>query len=445
MFEALKHNPFIDRLLRRVPPFYGRAMKQLNSFEAMDFTARSAHHDEALQAVLARARKLPGYPGAPASDCLQDWPILTKQHLLGRERLYAVKGLAPRPSGETGGTTGQPLKVKRTLKNIVFEQAVVDHLCATRGVNAATARIAVLRGNSIPDGPGGKSIHWIDEGQRKRIYNAHRLGPETAQLYIESMREYAPDILFCYPSALATLAANANRLDGLRIPLIYSSSEVLQTETAERARDVFGADILDFYGHAERIACAWSLNGGGFRFLGSYGHIELMPCGDGRARIIATSLDPNGQIFVRYDTGDIAVTGTEDRQTLQRMALGLLPFHGIEGRDNEFIELHDGRRVIGLNHIPRGATGAMRVQLHHAAENLVDIYVTPGPDFGPATLDTISTNFYAKLPAHVEARFWTVDKPVTETNGKAPLLLRRPAVPAARSRLSHSVPVEEAA
>ncbi|MCC2096871.1 MAG: hypothetical protein KDJ29_08260 [Hyphomicrobiales bacterium] len=435
MFNALKHNAFANRLLRRTPLVYARALREIESYEALNASERSAGRDALISAILREARKLPGYAHAPGSDDLRDWPILTKRKLLGNESRYATRSFFPSPTGETGGTTGQPLRLQRSYYNVVFEQACIDSLCARSIISPQTARVAVLRGDSIQRPDADQSGYWIDEGPRKRVYSAHHITRHNAASYVRSLLAYAPDILFCYPSSLAALLAHVEPLDGLRIPLVFSSSEVLHPQTMQDARERLHCDVIDYYGHAERIISAYAFNDDGYRFISAYGHAELVPCGDGKARIIATSLRANGQVFVRYDTGDLARIGERSSDDLQKIALGLLPFDGIEGRDSEYIELDDGRRIIGLNHVPRGAYGAASVQLHQAASNAVDIYMVPGQSFGQNCCETIVENFYSKFPVSVEVRLWTCDAPVREPNGKAPLLLKNPVVPENRAPL----------
>ena len=206
-----------------------------------------------------------------------------------------------------------------------------------------------------------------------------------------------------------------------------------------------GCDIVDFYGHAERIATAHSINSRDYFFQAGYGHIELLPCGDGRARIVATSLDAQGQIFVRYETGDIAITETNDPAVLEQIAYGCLPFRGIEGRDSEYVELSDKRRIIGLNHIPRGADGAATVQLHASGIDCVDVYIVPASDYSPTTAQRILDNFYIKFPRTVEARLWLVHAPIRQANGKAPLLLRNPVLPDHRTLAFNAASASQAA
>ena len=442
MLDNLKHIPLTNTLLRRTPVMYSHAIRAITATADMDFDQLQAYQQAKIARMLTIARTLPGYRSCPASDELRDWPVLEKPDLLAREHLFTPrKGLAILKAG-TGGTTGQPLQLRRSHYNVVFEQAAVDSLCQMTGANPAQARSAILRGDSINLPQNGEQEFWIDEGRRKRIYSAHHLSPSTAARYIASLREYSPDILFCYPSSLAALLVHIDRLDGLRVPLVVTSSEVLHADTLMQARDRLGCDLVDLYGHAERVAMAYAVNGRDYRFLPSYGHIELQPCGNGRAKIIATSLRPDGQVLIRYNTGDIALVGNADAEDLRRMELGLLPFNGIEGRDSEFIELPDGQRIIGLNHIPRGVSGAASVQLHHGAAETMDIYIVPGASFGAPTTRAILENFRAKFPAAIAVRLWSVDAPLREPNGKAPLLLRAPVIPADRRPVhaTHGVP-----
>ena len=432
MFERLKHIPFANSMLRRPPGFYGAARRHIADAEAMDSTARVNFQNKQIARVLQRARTLKGYAGQAQSQNLADWPLLTKAQMLGQENDFSTSALLPAIPALTGGTTGQPMKLMRSWKSAVFEQATIDYICSKFAIEPSSARIAVLRGDSIKFASDMTAPFWIDEGPQRRIFSAHHLNAETICHFKAALRSFQPDILFCYPSSLKNLLSLIGENATVKIPLVFASSEMLSEKTITRARNCLGANVIDFYGHAERIACAWSINGGGYRFLPAYGHIELLPAatapGDSAllARVIATSLHPQGQIFVRYDTGDLVRVPSHDPAVLRKIALGILPFEAINGRDSEFVELVDGRRIIGLNHIPRGVTGASSVQIYHSAPQRVDLFIATRAELSHGSIAQLMTNFRQKFPASVEARLIFVDSPVREKNGKAPLLLRMP-------------------
>ncbi len=426
MFEKLKHIPLANAMLRRPPGFYRAARRLLANAADMTPATLDAWRRQKLSLILENARKLPGYAGAPRTDDLSAWPVLAKGAILGREGDFATSSFLPSVPAATGGTTGQPMKLARTWRSVAFEQAVIDHLCANCGIEPAKARIAILRGDSIKPASDMTPPYWIDEGLKRRIFSAHHLSRENIAHYRAALTEFAPEILFCYPSSLATLVNLLDEDCSVKIPLVFASSEMLPLATLQRARKVLSADVIDFYGHAERIACAWSLNGEGYRFLPAYGYMELLPAGEGLARIVATSLNPQGQIFVRYDTGDLARVPSQDPCILEEIARGIRTFEGIEGRDSEFVDLPGGRRIIGLNHIPRGVSGAASIQVHHNAAEEVTLYVTPSASPANLGVDQLIANFRQKFPAHIKARIVFVERPVRERNGKAPLLLRTP-------------------
>lgn len=425
MFERLKHIPIANALLRRPPGLYGVARRLLARMDEMPQAGLEKWQQEKLARVLSAAHNLPGYKNSMKGRTISQWPILKKADLLGHESDFSTGSVLPAIPAATGGTTGQPLKLTRSWRSIAFEQAAIDHLCAGCGIEPNRARIAILRGDTFKSPSDMAPPFWIDEGSRRRIFSAHHLSRQSAAQYVAALREFKPDILFCYPSSLALLVDLVGESASVNIPLIFASSEMLGANTLHRARQVFSADVIDFYGHAERIACAWSRNGDSYRFLPAYGHIELLPADEGLARIVATSLSPRGQIFVRYETGDLARVPSHDPEILRQIALGLRAFAGIEGRDGEFIELPDGRRIIGLNHIPREVAGASSIQLQKTSDREITIYVTKRPG---VLLDaqTLMSNFRQKFPADIEVKFVLVERPVRERNGKAPLLLRAP-------------------
>ncbi|MBN9084284.1 MAG: hypothetical protein J0I16_22465 [Rhizobiales bacterium] len=428
IIDTLKHTALTDRLLRRPPGLYDYARRTIARVSALAPDELATWSETRLAAILARARSLPGYAQAPASTRLTDWPILSKPQLIGREKLFATRGVLPRAAGATGGTTGQPMQVTRTAAGVVFEQATIDRLCREAGADCALSRVAVLRGDSIKDPADMSPPFWVDEGRRKRLFSAHHLNRESIGAYVKALHDFAPDILFCYPSSLGALL-HALPIDaGLHIPVIFASSETLSPATGELAREMLGARIVNYYGHAERVVAAADIDNQGCRFLPFYGHVELVPDGEGLARIIATSLWDHGQIFVRYDTGDRVRVPNHDPDVLMRIATGQQAFEGIDGRSSEYIDLPNGRRIIGLNHIQRGVRGAASIQLHYIQDEGLTLYIAPTEGYGPATIAAIKGNLSLKLPPEIPARFVLVNGPVREPNGKAPLLLRRPII-----------------
>src|SRR5262249_45556077 len=154
-----------------------------------------------------------------------------------------------------------------------------------------------------------------------------------------------------------------------------TSSETLRPGLRQRVRATFGAALLDHYGMAERVTAAYSLEDGDYRFVFPYGAAELIvENGAGTARILGSSFWNRAQPLIRYDTGDIALLPEAATPgTLERIALGLTPFAGIEGRASDVLQLANGARVYALGQILDGIAGIATAQFVQEAFDHVQV------------------------------------------------------------------------
>jgi hypothetical protein len=129
------------------------------------------------------------------------------------------------------------------------------------------------------------------------------------------------------------------------------------------------------------------------------------------------------QVFIRYDTGDFASVGSMTEDARHRTELGLAGFRGIDGRSSERIDLEDGRRIIGLNHLPRDVPGASSIQFRHVQPELVEAFLVPSIDYGEETDSALSRNFYTKFPPEIGLRITKIDVPIRSRSGKVNLLI----------------------
>lgn len=422
MLSRLKEFAFLDEVIRRPPLLYQYFRHLLTRSELWGPSEREAWLNTRVARTLAAARTFSGYSKTSQSDNLSDWPVLKKDDVIGREMSFGRSGLLPNYFAATGGTTGQPLRVARSLTSICLETAVLDHICAKVGLDLRRARVAVLRGDFVKQPSDITPPFWRSTSPRRRVFSSFHLTSKTLKSYLTGLREYNPDVLFCYPSSLQhLLALLKERRDEIHIAYVLASSERFPADLVATAQQVLGSRIIDYYGQAERVVIAYAFDGGGYYFVPVYGRPELIPDNSQRARILGTSFWNSRQVFVRYDTGDVAqIPGNS---TLREIELGVQPFGGIEGRTNERIDLPEGQRIIGLNHIPRGVPGVASLQLYHRAPRIVEAFVVPLEDYGAQTETIIRRNFYEKFPADIELQISKIDTPVRIASGKAPLLL----------------------
>ncbi len=129
--------------------------------------------------------------------------------------------------------------------------------------------------------------------------------------------------------------------------------------------------------------------------------------------------------LVRYDTGDLAIlpTNLTDRER-REIELGMRPFPGILGRQDETIVLPDGTVVYGLNQIPKGIEHAAQIQIVQVEPMKVVLFVLPKPQYGSRDDEALLKNARARFPPEVALSVETVDRLNQTKAGKTPFIIR---------------------
>ncbi|MXN66625.1 hypothetical protein GR183_17040 [Stappia sp. GBMRC 2046] len=424
--DGLKIADLGDTFVRRFPPLYAAYRRELAEFDEAGLEERRSRQDAPIERMLRHATRLPAYENLMGQP-LSAFPVLSKLELKSRPQAYIAKSLLPVAKGETSGSSGVPLSVRRSFASVVFEQAAIDHVVALSGGNFAKDRVAVLRGERLKDPSDFTPPFWrMQSGGRVMNLSAAHLNLKTARTFHAALRDFAPPILWAYPSALELLIA-CLEAEGLKlsIPIVLTSSEVLTEGLRERAEKAFGAVVADYYGQAERVSFAYALKAGEYRFLPAYGHVELEPLGEGRFGQIATNLRNSVQPLVRYETGDVIVADdVDDPRALEEIALGIRSFARIEGRESDYLLAPDGSRLVGMNHVPRAIPGLMQMQLRQSAPDFVQVLAVAGDRAGDGMRSEIEARLSSRLPDTMRVEVEFREALERTSRGKLPLVVR---------------------
>ncbi len=427
--SRLKGTRFSNDIARYNPLHYGSAARTIREFAALDLAGRERSSAAKLQQVVARARRT-AY-GRSRNDDWRQWPVLDKAAIRDRPDDFACPRLISVPAA-TGGTTGTPLRLTRSLRGVAAEQAFIDSLLGD-GRSFRTSRAAILRAFTIKDRADDKPPFGdVTQSGRCLMLSSYHLSGRTIGWYAEALAAFQPEILFAYPSMLARLLNLLDPSIRLEIPVILLSSETMPAGLRPEAEKRFGARLVDFYGLAERVALAWSVNGTDFFFSPAYGRTELLPSehdagmpGCVAARIVATGFWNDAMPLLRYDTGDLAIlpAGSGPGE-IREIELGLRPFRGILGRQDETILLPDGTVVYGLNQIPKGIERAWQVQIVQPEPLAVTVLVVPKAGYTDADSRTLLKNARNRFPPEVELSVQLVERLRQTAAGKTPFVVR---------------------
>jgi phenylacetate-coenzyme A ligase PaaK-like adenylate-forming protein len=418
---ALRYNP-ITRL---------RVSRTIEAFRRADLAGRRALSERLTARTIAAARRC-NY-GREFGNRYEDWPLL-RNNVLRDSPSTLARGKVLAIPAATGGTTGTPIRLERSVASVAAEQTFLDRLLGPDGPRWGTARIAILRGDNVKDAADTAPPFGVETnfGRRLLLSGLH-LTKENSSWYFDALRRFRPQILLAYPNqAINLLRLLEQAGQRIRFDAIVTSSERLAPELRTALERDLGVCVHDFYGQAERVCFAASSIAETYYFDPAYGRVELLPAewydareGRRAASIIGTTFWNDAMPLVRYDTGDLAIVpAAAGPAELEQIALGLRPFLGIAGRTDEFVLTPDGLRICALNQIVREVDNLLQVQIIQETSGFVLVRALTRPGFGTGDHARLLSNIRAKMPTSLACRLELVDRLYTTPAGKTPFVIR---------------------
>jgi phenylacetate-CoA ligase len=429
---TIKRTVVGDSLVRRMPLWYKPALRTFEYLSRASLEERRRFCERRLKIVLAAARRTPYGRRVRGTLHLSDWPLLDKERLRACPRDFLRVPAWLTIPASTSGTTGLPLKLFRSYASIGAEQAAIDWLYFARGYDPRKLRVAVLRGENIKPPSDKTPPFWRWDANGKRlVLSSNHLSADTIEHYYQILAEFAPDCLFAYPSTLESLCHLLLRGEKcLRIPLVVCSSEMPTDSTRPLAQQALHAELVDYYGQAERVAFAYSFEQGAYYFLPGYAWTELIPVKqepDGVIyEIVGTSLWNLAMPLVRYRTGDcIKLPEGVSASELESICFSLTPFEKILGRSGDVLIAPDDAVLTGIDHIPRDVDHVVRMQVIQERLDWVRILVIPDAGFSEADRQQILANARLKIPESMEVSVEVVESLERTAQAKTPFLIRK--------------------
>jgi phenylacetate-CoA ligase len=228
--------------------------------------------------------------------------------------------------------------------------------------------------------------------QRYRDWPVGALTEQLMDHYFHELQRFRPTSIWGYASGLNAFAAHIERRHpGARLDFvkaIITSSETLPPEQRACIDRVFGAGTVhDNYGSREMYIGSECSAHDGYHLHGEVVYLEVVrpdgsPCDAGeRGRILVTDLSNHAFPFIRYEIGDVGVMAPASRcacgVTLPRL-------QSVEGRIADLVVLRD--RVLtppNFTLLFSDLQGIEAYQVRQDSLDRLDLYVVPGPGYGP--------------------------------------------------------------
>lgn len=376
---------------------YTRFQNEAREVEFWDTETTRRYQVAALRDSLIAASAAPFYAERFA-DCgvdpmkfesleqLSDYPLLSKDDLIRHRDQMVTGDASQRLAMSTGGSSGVPVSffLHKGISR-PKEQAYLDTTWARLGYRTDD-RVAVIRGGVTSSRADG-AIGSHDAARDWLVLSSYHLTAERLPEYVAALNRFRPKHLLVYPSTALMLMQLGAKLDFPLVSLLCSS-ERLSADSQRQLEAHFGAPVMHWYGHSERVVLAAQRKGSThFHFWPTYGFVEFgEPDAEGNREIIGTSFHNHVMPLVRYRTGDLA-----------KITKGAVS--EVVGRDYEFLVSSTGRRIslTAINMHDSLFDGLLAVQFHQHQPGVAECLLLPGPSWSPDRESAIHSGLMEKL------------------------------------------------
>lgn len=276
-------------------------------------------------------------------------PILQKETVKQRTSEFIRTPRSPfLMQRTTSGTTGTPLEVVQTpmerIKNNALRHSIYEEFCEVKSPRILGLSASLEAHEITVRLPGTKhaylSIFHLTEKHRDQI--------------VELLRDFRPEIIHGYPSALVQLSQVLP--NGLPYELpnktvrCIATSETLFPETRETIESTLGVIVHNEYGSQEGQHFAFECGHRGMHIHPARGYLEVLqfdsdrPAAPGEAgRVVVTGFQNPQMPFIRYSIGDTASMAPTDEQCACGSQWPVL--QDLHGRTQDLVKTKEGNRI----------------------------------------------------------------------------------------------------
>lgn len=249
--------------------------------------------------------------GIQSLEDIKKFPIIDKKEVL-KAGDSIVSTRYPKwtlRKGRTGGSTGTPLIMYRTLFSLGTEHAFARRQWDWAGVGLREKSAWIFQRVVARQEEKNPRLYDYDPFLRELTLSAYHCSADTALDYAKRIKEHDIKVVVGYPSAVYLIAKTClNAGFKLDLRVVISTWEAMTEQMRKTIVEAFGCKIFDFYGSGERIVAIHKCEQGSYHIVPEYGYTELIPiegCGADHYKIVATGFWNKAMPLIRYDIGDV--------------------------------------------------------------------------------------------------------------------------------------------
>ena len=346
-------------------------------------------------------------------------PRLEKSQVRGKEHLFLNETFDLKKCGRgfTSGTTGTPINIFETQEAFSRRWGFVVRLRKWAGLtDPMYPRRAQFTGrNIVPPGQNSQTqVYWRRNiPGNALLFSTTHISPETVPHYAQALRDFGPELIDGYPSALLVIARVSRRLkvDLPNPKAIIVSAETLFPEQRRELEAFFNCRVYNQYAASEP-SCFWGdCEHGVMHESPEYGISEIVdsygnPTQEGEpGEVLTTSFLNPLMVLIRYRIGDVAVKGPN---ALCRCGRSMPRIERIEGRMDDILFVPERGYVGRLDPVFKGLHSIIEAQIIQEDLNNIRILLVPESGYNQDLEAHLLNNLRAKLGRSVNITVETV-------------------------------------
>lgn len=309
---------------------------------------------------------------------LSKLPILTKAMVKKRPEQFLSSECPDKDilTMHTSGTTGSGFIFKTTQRAVCEQWAVWWRYRRRLGIEFHTW-CAVFGGKSVvPVIRQNPPYYRINYPGKQLYFSAYHMSEDKLIHYFNALEKYRPVWLHGYPSSISLLArfmVDHGLKLSYKVKWVTTGAENLLEWQKEIIKKAFAVVPYQHYGMSEGVANISEDRDHRLVVDEDYSCVEFVKKEDSNFyRIIGSSLTNYAMPLLRYDVGDIAEIESRDSR---RVLL-------IDGRDEDYLVLKDGRKIGRLDHIFKDMVNIREAQIFQSENGDIHFRIVKANGYG---------------------------------------------------------------
>ncbi len=418
---------------------YGALEKSLQSLKKTEFLSREELNQISrtkLRRLLETAQKQTVYWNETLSsfketglfegevnEILGILPILTKAIIRQQGEAIWNSGLTEYIKATTGGTTGQPLAIRRDLPCHYITKAALWRGRLSWGLRPSSREVFLTSFGKISI-LGNLKMRLGN----KRLGDAFPGTDEDVKKVLHLLRSFKPVGLEGFASGLLESVKRTKEKSDIRIPVLVSTGEMLYHHQREQLEAFYSAKVYTYYGSNEVGSIAYECEMQKLHVCEEHVVVEtLNELGESvineQGKVVVTDLDNIAMPFIRYELGDIA--------TLSNKPCGCgrksLVIEELQGRTQDYLSSPSGARLQAtqLAAYLKDLIHIGQIQFVQTAEKQIQLKFTGDQNSAKKEIQFIKQHLANRLGNEVECIEINLKEIEKTQRGKVPLILRK--------------------